>query len=304
MFIGAAKVILHAITRLSDSQSPLRPIDMAVAFWGQGAEDLIRTDRQYRLVCNLTAGGTNPKVIRELLQRSNVEIRHLPNLHAKVSVFEHGAIVASANFSKSGLWIEGDPIGGWVEAAYELSPDETSFSDVKQWFETLFARSLLISEDVLSEAQAAWAHRVPLEPTVTESTLMHSMVAISERPAELAEDDLFEPFIKPRNRFRMAAPWLIQVFSKIEEVNNNSRYVPAYVANMIWTQSGKPIATNIPELRLVSQPSEVWDLALAKSKNHGPRILALLEAVIQDEITPSAVRQWAEKLAQAVPNLT
>jgi uncharacterized protein (UPF0147 family) len=71
---------------------------------------------------------------------------------------------------------------------------------------------------------------------------------------------------------------------------------------MIWTRSGKPIATNIPEQRVIKEPSEVWDLALAKSKKHGPRIRALLNTVIQDEITPFAVRHWAAKCAQAMPN--
>lgn len=302
MFIGTAIAILQAHARLSDAQSARRPIGLAVAFWGEGAEVLIRSDRQYKVVCNLTSGGTNPRVIRELLQRSNVEVRHLPNLHAKVSVFEHGAIVSSANFSKSGLWLEGESARGWDEAAYELSTHDDSFADVHHWFEMLFTRSLLISEKVLREAEAAWVPRVAPQSTVTITTEVHSKVIAPERAVELKEDDLFESFIKPGNRFRMAAPWLIQVFSKIEAVNNNSRYVPAYVANMIWTQSGKPIATNIPEQRIVTQPSEVWDLALTKSKKHGPRILALLEAVIQDEITPFAVRHWATKCAQVTPN--
>ena len=301
MFIGAANSILRALTRLSDMQTALQPIDMAVAFWGEGAEGLIRADRRYRLVCNLTAGGTNPQIIRELLQRSAIEMRHLPNLHAKVSVFEHGAIVSSANFSRNGLWLEGEP-GGWDEAAYELSKNDPSFAEVEQWFEALFSRSLLISEEVLLKAEAAWARRMPPAQQGAESGEPCDTVTASKRSVELTEDDLFEPFIKPRNRFRMAAPWLIQVFSKIEEINNNSRYVPAYVASMIWTQSGKLLVTNIPDRRTVRQPNEVWDLALARSKSHGPRILALMEAVLKDDNTPTAVKHWAAECARMMPS--
>ena len=302
MFIGAASAILCALERLSEAQSPGRPIGLAVAFWGEGAEGLIRPDRQYRVICNLTSGGTNPKVVREILQRPNVEMRHLPNLHAKVSVFERSVIVSSANFSKSGLWLEGDPNGGWDEAAYEFSDRDKGFVDAEHWFESLFTRSLLISEEVLLEAETAWAAHLLPTSTVTAPSEVCGAAATGGKLVELTEDDLFEPFIKPRNRFRMAAPWLIQVFSKIEEVNKNSCYVPAYVANMIWTQSGNPIASNIAEHRILKRPSEVWDLAIAKSKKHGPRILALLRAVIDDEITPPAVRHWAEECARVMPN--
>lgn len=302
MFIGTANAIFRALSRLNETQSPERPIGLAVAFWGEGAEDLIRMDRHYRVVCNLTMGGTNPAVVRELLRRPNVEVRHLPNLHAKVSVFEHGAIVSSANFSKNGLWLEGDSSGGWDEAAYELSDHDKGFAEVEYWFEALFARSLLVSEEVLLEAEAVWAARLPFAPMVTVLPEIHGVAATGLRPMELTEDDLFEPHIKPRNRFRMAAPWLIEVFRTIEEVNNSSLYVTAYVANMIWTQSGKPIASNIPEHRTLTQPSEVWSIAIAKSKKHGPRIHALLQAVIDDEVTPPAVKHWAKECAQAIPN--
>jgi len=302
MFIGAANAILRAIERLSAAQSPGRPIGLAVAFWGEGAEDLIRMDRHYRIVCNLKTGGTNPKVVRELLRRPNAEVRYLPNLHAKVSAFEHGAIVSSANFSKNGLWLDGDASGGWDEAAYEFSDHDKGFAEVELWFETLFSRSLPISEEDLLEADTAWAVRVPFAPLVTVSSEVRDAEAEELRAVELTEDALFEQFLKPRNRFRMAASWLVHVFSKIAEVNNNSRYVPAYVANMIWTQSGKPIASNIPEYRTLRQPSEVWRLALKKSKKHGPRIHALLQAVIDDETTPPAVKHWAKECAQVIPN--
>ena len=301
MFIGAANAILRAIARLSAAQSPGRPIGLAVAFWGEGAEHLIRMDRHYRVVCNLKTGGTNPKVVRELLRRPNAEVRHLPNLHAKVSVFEHGAIVSSANFSKNGLWLDGDSSGGWDEAAYEFSDHDKGFAEVELWFEALFVRSLLISEEDLLEAEAAWAARVPFAPMVIVSSEVRDAETAGLRAVELTEDDLFERVLKPRNRFRMAAPCLVQVFSKIEEVSNSSRYVPAYVANMIWTQSGKPIASNIPEHRTLRKPGEIWSLAVAKSKKHGPRIHALLRAVIHDEITPPAVRHWAEECAQVIP---
>jgi hypothetical protein len=306
MFIGSASNILHALTHLSDMQTALRPIGMAVAFWGEGAQDILRMDRRYKLVCNLAAGGTNPKVIRELLQRSNVEVKHLPNLHAKVSVFEHGAIVSSANFSRSGLWFEGETAGGWDEAGYELSPVDASFSDVERWFEALFARSLHISEEVLQEAETAWNQRVIPEPTVADPIAAEPekppcMAVAPVRSVELEEDELFMPFIKKGHRFRMAAGWLIQVLAKVEDVSKpNSRYVSAYVAHMIWTQSGKPMYTKVIALPIVRKPSEIWDVAIKKSKTHGPRILALLEAVIQDDITPFAVRHWATRCLQEI----
>ena len=59
MFIGTARAILDALPRQSDAQSARRPISLAIAFWGEGADDLNRSDRQYRVVCNLISGGTS-----------------------------------------------------------------------------------------------------------------------------------------------------------------------------------------------------------------------------------------------------
>lgn len=302
MFIGTADGILKALELLSQTHSSVHPICLAVAFWGDGADQLIRTDKRYRVVCNLTAGGTNPGVIRMLWRRPNVELKHLPNLHAKVSLFERGAIVSSANFSKNGLWLEGQCCDGWDEAAYRISSQDAGFEEIAQWFAALFERSVPISEEVLLEAETRWTRRAPLEPVVPSAPALHAVSTNPQASVDLNEDDLFERFIKPRNRFRMAAPWLIQIFSKIESVNKNSCYVPAYVANMIWTQSGKDIATNVPEHRIINRPSVVLDLAIAKSKSHGPRIRALLEAVVRDDITPRSVKHWASECVSSTPN--
>jgi len=287
MFIANASAIHHALTRLSEAQSPERPIKLAVAFWGDGAEGLIRNDRQYRILCNLSTGGTNPTVIQALLERPNTEIRHLPNLHAKVSLFEHAALVSSANFSRNGLWFEAEPSGGWEEAAYELDDHERGFAEAERWFEALFEKSLTISQDVLREAQSMWS--------------AHVGVTMRADPPELAESDLFEPSIKPRNRLRMAAPWLVQVFSTIETVNNNSCYVPAYVANLLWTQSGKTIECNIPERPTLRYPDQVWELAIKKSKQHRLRMIELLHTVINDEGVLPAVKYWALQCLQTLP---
>lgn len=45
--------------------------------------------------------------------------------------------------------------GGWDEAAYEISPEISSFVDATHWFATLFAKSLPVSGEALALAERA-----------------------------------------------------------------------------------------------------------------------------------------------------
>ena len=53
-------------------------------------------------------------------------------------------------------------------------------------------RSLLISEEDLLEAEAAWAARVPFAPMVIVSSEVRDAETAGLRAVELTEDDLFE----------------------------------------------------------------------------------------------------------------
>lgn len=80
MFLGSKEAVLMRIQQLTDTLPESKPLRIAVAFWGDGAQAVIVPARQYQIICNLTRGGTNPTVIRALRAMPNVKVRHLAEL--------------------------------------------------------------------------------------------------------------------------------------------------------------------------------------------------------------------------------
>lgn len=150
MFIVGSE-LAGAIYKLTKSGKA----DCAVAFWGDGAERMFRKSKAYapRIICNLGMGGTNPKIIRRLLDLT--EIRHCDTLHAKIYLGSDRAIVTSANASTNGLGIDGASPATWIEAGYLT----TDVAPIRIWFEALWASSSEVTEADLCAAEAAWAAR-------------------------------------------------------------------------------------------------------------------------------------------------
>jgi hypothetical protein len=173
MFIASA-VYIEEIRRLIERSDK---VDMAVAFWGKGAEDLLpsQTNQRVRIVCNLASGGTNPDPIRSLLKR-NYDVKQLHNLHAKVVIGNGIAIVGSANHSTNGLQLEGPTSNGWSEAGL-LSDDPKDLAAISDWFESEWERARPISKEDLDAAEVAWRARFanrPLRAVASFSELRRS----------------------------------------------------------------------------------------------------------------------------------
>jgi hypothetical protein len=133
------------------------PLDMAIAFWGRGAQDILASGKSgtRRIVCNLVSGGTNPSVIRALLDTTDIDIRQNDSLHAKVLLGAEHGIVGSANFSANGLGFEGDERGSWIEAGFLLH-DHAHLAEARQWFESLWKSAQMITENMLVAAEENW----------------------------------------------------------------------------------------------------------------------------------------------------
>ncbi|MBL3607159.1 hypothetical protein [Pseudomonas syringae] len=67
MFVAPADYKDQLKSLIAEEQN----LDFAVAFWGDGAENLIPLDsaRSVRIICNLRTGGTNPAVVRYFLSK-------------------------------------------------------------------------------------------------------------------------------------------------------------------------------------------------------------------------------------------
>ncbi|QQD55329.1 phospholipase D family protein [Pseudomonas fluorescens BBc6R8] len=118
-------------------------LDVAVAFWGDGADATIHPDggKPLRVICNLRSGGTNPAVIKLLVDRAkamaHVQIRQSDRLHAKLVVGPTSAIIGSANVSANGLGFEGVEVAHWLEAAIQ-TVERDEVESAQEWFNRLW----------------------------------------------------------------------------------------------------------------------------------------------------------------------
>jgi len=133
-------------------------VDLAVAFWGQGALKTLGLEngQRARLICNLASGGTNPSEIRKLIA-AGINVRMHNKLHAKIgSVGKVFSFLGSSNMSANGLGYEGGELTGWDEANIAFVGEEPS---VHSRFQELWGQSLMVAEQDLIEAENKWRLR-------------------------------------------------------------------------------------------------------------------------------------------------
>lgn len=215
MFLTADDYLKSVEGLLDDSKS----IDIAVAFWGQGAELLIpQTGKKLRILCNLAMGGTNPKVIKDLQAYPSVEIKALNRLHAKVMIGERQAIIGSANCSANGLNYEGDELKGWYEAGYRID-DATQLEHMQAWFDSRWAEADPITASMLKDAARIWGQRSQTRRFKTEGQLLQmpledlarrdiSMLFWRDRVSERAEQH-FEAIKKSAGNPELTTAWAV-----------------------------------------------------------------------------------------------
>jgi len=167
---------------LQDAIQGATALDMAVAFVGSDWADLLGEFRgPIRLVCWLSSTNTNPYAVADLRRRSNVRVRQMDLMHAKVYIASGRpgtvAIVGSANLSSSAL--SADEAGGQYEAAVRLQ-GAADTHDVSAWFERLWGEAQLVRSGALAKAQRAW-------DKAKRRGLSASGVASEKRQARLRE---------------------------------------------------------------------------------------------------------------------
>lgn len=171
MFLSSENYLKQVKDLIKGSEN----LAIAVAFWGSGAEKLIVNSWQgksLRIICNLASGGTNPRVIADLLKdaakRGNIEIRTLDNLHAKVVIGDAAAIVGSANLSVNGLGLEEQECAGWQEAGVRLK-EQSELALINNWFNQIWRQAENISENHLRQAWDQWRKNRISRPKYSKS---------------------------------------------------------------------------------------------------------------------------------------
>jgi hypothetical protein len=140
-------------------------IDIAVAFWGAGAHDLLGLGAALpgsRIICDAYSGACNPNTLKALLA-AGFDVRFFHGLHAKVYISEAMAVVGSANASANGLGRESDELELGLEAGMVVS-DAAPLAQARQWFDSLFAKSERLRGAGLNEIQRLWRKRRQSRP--------------------------------------------------------------------------------------------------------------------------------------------
>ena len=148
---------------LGELLSTSERVDVAVAFLGQDAPDMLDTDATLRIVCWLDSGATCPAAVVELQQVC--EVRHASGMRAKV-VIGHGeagperAIVGSANLSRAALGRDTEDSQGRWEVATVIE-DPATLEALAGWFEKLWNDPLtrVVDDEAIKKAEEAWKRR-------------------------------------------------------------------------------------------------------------------------------------------------
>jgi hypothetical protein len=164
--------------------------DLAIAFIGRDAERLLPKDKRIRLICNLESGATHPGTIRALRDEwSNVTVKSLNNVHAKVAICDGVVLAGSANLSSNGLGLEPEELAFWHEAALE-SRQAAAIKDARDWFEELWKyHAHPIDDLMLDAAEAAQKRRSQARPHFHHGrffdALMRDWAFVKNRPIHL-----------------------------------------------------------------------------------------------------------------------
>jgi hypothetical protein len=141
-------------------------LDMAVAFWGAGSIEELGLDKRkkpFRVLLDLSAGATNPWVVKTLLDLQPKGVRHVHRLHAKAYIGEKEVVIGSANASANGLGLEGTEATRWTELGM-LTNDKKMMKDTADWFEFLWDSAKKPTPAKIEKAKATWMNNQKKRP--------------------------------------------------------------------------------------------------------------------------------------------
>jgi len=160
-------------------------LDIAVAFWGEGAIKELGLDqpgRKFRVLLDLSAGASNPDEVRALWMLAPKNVKVVERLHAKAYVTSTQALVGSANASANGLGWEGKEATSWHELGM-LTDDRAVVRDTQKWFDDQWTLAEPVSESKLKKAAAEWEPRQRLRPKPVTDTAFILEAAIADPAA-------------------------------------------------------------------------------------------------------------------------
>ena len=130
--------------------------DVAVAFWGPEAVDLLQMPadaRSIRVACDAFSGACSPKALGELLRRG-ARVYDSPGLHAKVYLGNGTLVVGSANASANGFGQHIPENGLDLEAA-SVSRQADDLAEATRWLRRIYREGNVLTAADLPRIQEA-----------------------------------------------------------------------------------------------------------------------------------------------------
>lgn len=243
-FLESGQRIADKVRTLIEAQPSDAPVMLVVAFWGQGAEAVLAPGKTYKVVCNLKMGSTNPAVIERLMTAKaySVEVKHMPDLHAKVCLGKQGAVVSSANMSNQGLGLD-ESKAGWAEAGIYLPSTHPAWARINGWAWDIWRTAKTVTQADLRAARATFDTRATGSmPDLEESDTGRPNAEIVTSDFGLTEGLLFKPDkdANVKNALRAASEVLHGLYADCfkKKPNQYESRMLAQVANLLWVHAG------------------------------------------------------------------
>ncbi len=212
-------------------------VRVAVAYWGKGSFERLdiknMSGKDITIVCDLMSGSCNPDEIEKIQEAlRDARVLRRDNLHAKVWLTDHGAIVGSSNMSANGLGFEGDELSGSVEANVYVDDAET-LDATNEWFDNdVMDGAKKITEDDVTEAKRRWDfHRSTRPKSFINGTLLEEL---RSNPASLANRKIYVWV----GEYEQEAAWAQELIESEREERRNNRID-------FWQQETRPNVKHI-----------------------------------------------------------
>ena len=131
--------------------------DLAVAFWGGSAIDLLGFPAdcsRYRISCDAHSGACHPETLKNLIARG-ARLVDVPGVHAKVYLGASSVVVGSANASSNGLAEDLDVEAFGLEAGV-TTRDRATVDNARRWISGTFRKGRPLTLDDLPEIERIW----------------------------------------------------------------------------------------------------------------------------------------------------
>lgn len=271
MFLSGSK-ITDAIEKVVRQNSGPKPVRVAVAFWGLGAEK--RLPGASIVVCDLDSGACNPEPIDSLRMRGDCKVFKRPALHAKVVIGSKGAVISSANMSANGLGTSrSEP--GTLEAGYFVRAGCAAYKQAELWFDEIQSLASEVTAIDIALARQRWNTRPKNaaasggDPDVEPSTLLrpridndHRIRGVTEKVLSFAKSKYPQ---QPAGHLGKIAAWAVHfLLNRTEKVMSfrGTRDEPGGLATDEWIVSrlGRGDASLVEGFLLaITQAHEVFD---------------------------------------------